>query len=300
MIHGLVAATFTPMHPDGSLRFEQIGPLVEHLTGQGLAGLFLCGSTGEGASLTTRERKQVVEAFVRATDGRLPILVHVGHNSLSEARDLAQHAAEIGADAIALAPPNYFPLGGAEAIASVLEHVAEAAPKTPLYYYHIPKLTRVEVDVRELLDIAATRIPSLQGVKYSDASPDILQTLVADYGDRINFLFGVDEMLMSGMVTGAHGAVGSTYNFIGPLFGRVLAALEVGDLATARELQEQATRLILKIVGYAPALASLKHMLKLSGVDCGPPRLPLRALSAEAAVALEADVRALGFEVTGE
>ncbi|HIE72482.1 MAG TPA: N-acetylneuraminate lyase, partial [Planctomycetes bacterium] len=84
MIQGLVAATFTPMHPDGSLRFEQIGPLVEHLTGQGLAGLFLCGSTGEGASLTTRERKQVAEAFVRATDGRLPILVHVGHNSLSE------------------------------------------------------------------------------------------------------------------------------------------------------------------------------------------------------------------------
>ena len=83
---GLVAATFTPMQSDQAIDLDAIHVLTERLLAEGVGGLFVCGSTGEGVSMTTDERKQVAEAFISAARGRVPVIVHVGHNSLHDAR----------------------------------------------------------------------------------------------------------------------------------------------------------------------------------------------------------------------
>ena len=84
-LSGLIAATFTPMRPDGSLNLAMAKPIVDHLIHSGVSGLYVCGSTGEGPLLTTDERKETAAAYVEAAAGRLPVVVQVGHSSVVEA-----------------------------------------------------------------------------------------------------------------------------------------------------------------------------------------------------------------------
>ncbi len=293
-ITGLIAAAFTPMHEDESLHLERVGPIVDHLLKQRLSGIFLCGSTGEGESLTTEERRRVAESYVEAVNGRLPVIVQVGHNSLREAQGLAAHAQALGVAAISTTPPSYFPLGDLDVLVDGLARIAEHAPDTPLYYYHIPRLTGVEVNVRQLLELAPTRLPTLAGIKYSDPSFDGLVRCVAEYGDRYDLLFGADEMLLGGMATGAHGAVGSTYNFLGPLYASIIDDVAAGNLDAARAKQARVTRMVHAIIEQQP-MPALKATMALAGVDCGPTRLPLRPLDEAQRAALERDLRAADF-----
>ena len=94
-IEGLVAATYTPFDADGHVDTAVIPRLVDRLLDNGIRGLYVCGSTGEGMSLTHEERKLVAEAYVHASSGRVPVIVQVGHNSLAEASQLAMHAESI-------------------------------------------------------------------------------------------------------------------------------------------------------------------------------------------------------------
>ena len=170
-IHGLIAATFTPMHDDGRLRLDRVPEMVDRLVARGVEGLYVCGSTGEGPLLSGAERRAVAEAFVRASAGRVPVVVQVGHNSLVEARDLAEHAHAIGADAISATPATYFKPKTLADVVDGIEAVAGGAPGLPFFYYHIPPITGVEVDVAELMIVAAARVPTLPERTGSEALP---------------------------------------------------------------------------------------------------------------------------------
>ena len=103
---GLIAAVFTPMCEDGSLNLTQVRPIVEHLIRTQVNGMFVCGTTGEGPSLSSEERRATAAAYVKAAAGKLPVMVQVGHNSLAESRALASDAQAIGAEAISATPPT--------------------------------------------------------------------------------------------------------------------------------------------------------------------------------------------------
>ena len=160
LLSGLVAAAFTPMEGDGGLDLGRVPAVCDFVLGQGVSGLFLCGSTGEGPSLSVDERMAVSEAYLEAAGGRVPVVVHAGHSSLSDARTLAAHAAKAGADAVAVLPPSSPSIASIEDLGNCLEHIAEAAPDTPLYYYHIPRLTGVGLRMVELLERAEASLPS--------------------------------------------------------------------------------------------------------------------------------------------
>ncbi|MBX3053190.1 MAG: dihydrodipicolinate synthase family protein [Caldilineaceae bacterium] len=293
-LSGLIPATFTPLNADGSLNLGQIEPMVDFLIEQKLTGLYVCGSTGEGVSLSTAERKAVAAAFVQATRGRVPVILQVGHTSLVEAQELAAHAQEIGADAISAVPPFYFKPPTLDANVRCLAQIAGAAPDLPFYYYHIPQMTGVQVDVANLLAAGSRVIPNLVGAKYSIHDVYNLQAAAELERGRFNLLFGSDEMLLSGLCAGAQGAVGTTYNFAAPLFGRVFDAFQRNDMAAAQKYQGQAVQLIRLIAGYG-GLPAFKTVLKFLGFDCGPMRLPLQTLTPQKEEALKADLTSLGF-----
>src|SRR6056297_2434077 len=123
-LDGLVAATYTPLDDEGAVDSVMVGPLVEHLLGSRVNGFYVCGSTGEGMSLTSSERKIVAEAYVQAAQRRVPVIVQVGHNSLAEARRLAAHAQEIGADMISATCPSYFKV---DTVAGLTQCMAKVA-----------------------------------------------------------------------------------------------------------------------------------------------------------------------------
>ncbi|HOA75971.1 MAG TPA: dihydrodipicolinate synthase family protein [Phycisphaerae bacterium] len=293
-ITGLVAATFTPMHSDGSLRLEAAGRMVEYLLGAGIRALYVVGSTGEGVSLTGQERRATAEAFVRAAAGRVPVIVQVGHTSLAEARELAVHAQAIGADAVSAVPPFYWKPTSAANLADCMAQVAAGAPKLPFYYYHIPAITSVGLDLVEFIRIARERVPTFAGIKYTAPTVQEYMACVAEAGDRLDILWGTDEMLISGLVAGAKAAVGSTYNYAPGLYRRIIEAFERGDLAEARRWQLLSVEMVRCILS-AGGLAAQKATMRLIGYDCGPTRLPFAPLSDEQIERMAQRLREIGL-----
>lgn len=294
-MEGLIAATYTPMSPDGAINLDQIEPMVAHLVRQRVDGLYVCGSTGEGVSLTGEERRQVAEAYVvSAKKSHLPVVVQVGHNSLHEARDLARHAAEVGADCISANAPSYFKVTDAETLVECMEVIAGGAPDLPFYYYHIPVLTGTNVDVCRFLEVATDRIPNLVGVKYTAQTVHEYQACLEWRNGCHDILWGTDEMLLSALAVGARGAVGSTYNIAAPLYRRIIEAFDQGKVCDARELTSNAIQMVRTIYQY-PFHSAMKAVLAMQGVECGACRLPQKCLEASQVEHLQAQLQEIGF-----
>jgi N-acetylneuraminate lyase len=291
---GLIAATYTPMHGDGSLALGEIPKLVAHLERAGVSGIYVCGSTGEGMSLTGEERRQVTEAFVAAASPRMATIVQVGHNSLAEARELAGHAQEIGADVISATAPSYYKITTNEMLVECMAEVAAGAPKLPFYYYHIPILTGATLDMARFLELAGERIPTLAGLKYTAPQIHEFQACRDLLGSRWDIVWGTDEMLLSALVVGARGAIGSTYNIAAPLYNQLIEAYQAGELVEAQRLQAISIRLIALLKKY-PFHAAVKCLLSQYGVACGPCRTPQESLTAETEQQLLDELEASGF-----
>ena len=286
---GLIAAPHTPLRADGSLAPDVIPRQAQLLRAAGVQGVFVGGTTGESVSLTGAERRAVAEEWMAAVGGRLPVIVHVGGYSLPDCRELARHAAEVGATAISIMAPGYFKPAGLDDLIDFCAAVAAAAPRTPLYFYDIPAMTGVPIPTARFLREGQERIPTLHGVKFTNGDLMTLQECLAV--ESCDVLFGYDEMLLAALALGARGAVGATYNFAAPLYQRILAAFERSDLAAARQAQRQSVALIRLLQEFGFARAS-KAMMRLLGVDCGPVRPPLRAMT-------EPEVRALYERLQG-
>jgi N-acetylneuraminate lyase len=294
-VKGLVAATYAPLNPNGSVNTSAVEKMAIHLSGWGCAGAFVNGTTGESLSLTVEERKAMAAAWCEVTKGSgLQVIVHVGHNSIEAASELAGHAASSGADAIGMMPPCYLKPATIEDLIACCRNVADRAPEIPFYYYHIPDLTGVFLPMIPFLEQASAEIPSLAGIKYthSDLS-EYLQCL--NFMDRsYDLFFGRDESLLAALALGAKSAVGSTYNFAAPVYNRIISKFSLGDLEGAREEQLFITALVdlLKSYGFLPASKSLMSMI---GQDMGPVRLPLHELSGNQKSRLEGELETLGF-----
>ena len=292
---GLIAASFTAFHDDGTLNLDPIESHAALLGRNGVTGVFVCGSTGEGVSMTTQERMACLQRWRDVARGGLKVLAHVGHNSLGDAQALAAHAQKAGVDAIATVAPSVLRPATVEDLVDWCAAVAARAPDTPYYYYHIPVLTHVRHDMARFMALAAERIPTFAGLKFTDENLMEFGNCVAFGGGRYNLLYGRDEILLAGLATGAHGAIGSTYNYSAPVYNRVIAAFGRGDMPAAMREMTRARECvqILEDFGGAPAG---KAMLKLCGVDCGPMRLPLRTLSPERFAQLQAALEAFGWD----
>jgi N-acetylneuraminate lyase len=293
-LSGLVAAPFTPFRPDGELALTAIPQLGRLLHQNQVSATFVCGTTGEGSSLTTAERMQVAQAWRDTLPAGLKLTVHVGHLSLVDSKALARHAAAIGADAIATIAPSFFRPDDANALIAWCAEVAAAAPGLPFYYYHMPAMTGVDIPVRDFLAGVKDRIPSLVGVKFTHEDLLDYADARAFAGGRYSILFGRDEILLSGLQLGAPGAVGSTYNYAAPLYHRIMRAFAAGDLEAARRDQARAQQFI-DIMNRHGGLPAGKTIMKFIGADCGPVRLPLRPLSPEAEKSFRAELDACGF-----
>lgn len=293
-LHGLIAAPYTAFHTDGSLNLAFIEKQAEALITNGVMGAFVCGTTGEGVSLTSAERMQVAERWQEVAGDKLRIIVHVGHTCLAEARVLAAHAEKINAAGVSNCAPFFFKPGNLTDLVAFCAEIAAAAPSLPYYYYHIPSMTGVSLPAAGFLRAASPLIPNLAGVKFTYEN-------LMDYADcvqledgRFDAVFGRDEILVAGMSMGAKGAIGSTYNFAAPIYQRMIAAFNRGDLVTAQAEQARANAMIDILIRYGGLIAG-KAIMRLIGLDCGPVRLPLSDLSPTQCEALRRDLEWVGF-----
>ena len=294
-INGYIVAPFTPMHEDGSLKLDLIPEYADYLIKNGLDGVFTCGSTGEGALLTLEERKRVTEKWMEVARGRLKVIVHTGVTNLSDQINLASHAQEIGAFAVATMAPAFLGPKHVQELGEFCAAVASAATKLPFYYYHIPALNGSNISIMELLKYAEKEISNFAGVKYTHENLHEFAQCLRYANSKYELFYGLDETFLSGLVYGCTAGIGGTYNHCFALYKKIKKAFERGDLKLARDLQHKSQLFVNVLINYRGNIVGGKRIMKFLGLDCGPNRLPLQNISDQEELQIKAELEAINF-----
>lgn len=295
-IEGLIAAPFTPFDQQGELNLDAIPSYYSFLKNNGVVGAFICGSTGEGVSLTFEEKIKVMTAWANLTkhDDDFTLMMFLGGTNIKECQKLARLSENQGVDAISFTSPFYFKPANAKQLALCCAEVAAAAPNTAFYYYHIPVLTGGNYPMIDLLKEVDSLIPNFKGIKYTHEDfMDFLSCL--NFNDRkYDLLWGRDENMLSSLAVGSKGAVGSTYNYAAPLYHRLIAAYGTGDMEKANALQQKSIDMI-TLLGKYGGIATGKAYMKLVDMDCGEFRLPVSNMDDAHFSEFKKDVEKLNF-----
>jgi N-acetylneuraminate lyase len=296
-LQGLIAAPFTPLQKDGSLNLSIIPEYYEMLKANSVTGAFICGSTGEGVSMTTKEKMAVAEAWASCTKSNpeFKVMTLLGGTSIADCKELAKHANQIGLYAVSFTAPFYFKPANVDMLAKACAEIAAVVPDMPFYYYHIPVLTGVNFPMMELLKSVDEKLPNFAGIKYTHEDfMDFLSCLRFKNG-KYDMLWGRDENMLSALVLGAKGSVGSTFNYAAPLYSQLISAFDIGDLETARKLQQQSIDMI-TLLGKYGGIATGKAYMKLVGIDCGEFRLPVKNMTAQEFELFKSDTEKMAFK----
>jgi len=294
-ISGLIAAPYSPLKENGVLNPSAVKNYADLLIRNNVKGAFICGSSGEGISLTLDERKTLAEHWVNYVDGRIKVIVHIGTTSIKDAQALGKHAADIGADAIASFDPIYYLVPWMDDLVTYYKEMLKDSNGLPFYSYNIPGLTHYQTDYSEFCRRAIEEIPGYAGVKYTNNNLMEYGQLIKKFGDKIDLLFGADELLINALASGAKGAVGSTYNFMPSIYNDLISHFNNGNMEKARELQILSQDIISLMPKYHGSIVFGKAVMNIIGIDCGPNRLPLKTLSPNELKELRKDLTALGF-----
>lgn len=274
----LVVAAVTPLSDDGTRLDEAaIAPYLSFLTRHGADGVFACGTTGEGVLLSVDERRRAASTFREAGSGIL--VVHAGAQTTADTAALAAHAAEIGADAVAVIAPPYYALD-ADALTAHFVAAARACAPLPFYCYAFTARSGYPLPIEVIRRIGAA-VDNLAGLKVSESPFE----RVAPYLELgLPVLIGNEPLIADGV---ARGAIGSVSGMSAAFPDVVRAALDDADDAGTTRLQ--ALRAALEESGQF--IAAVKHVLGMRGVPVGPGmRAPLRTLDAPEAERLETAV----------
>src|SRR5881392_2537904 len=265
MLRGALAAALTPLKDAGeSLDEGTIAPYVDFLVAGGVDGLLALGTTGEGFLLPVEQRRRAAQLFVEAADARLQVAVHCGAQSTWDTVELSAHAADAGADAVAVMAPPYFPLDDAELLAH-LAAAARAAAPTPFYVYEFAARSgyAVPLPVLEQLREAA---PNFRGLKVSDVPWDRFEPYLVE---GLDVFVGPEALIPQGLGAGAVGAVSALASAFPDLVARAVREPASARLGSVRELVQR-----------FPFQAALKAVVARRGVAIRPDvRRPLRGLT---------------------
>jgi len=273
MLRGALAAAVTPLTDAGEALDEDVlAPYVEFLAAGGVDGLLALGTTGEGFLLPIKQRLRAAQLFVEAAGERLQVVVHCGAQSTWDTVELAAHAADIGADAVAVMAPPYFPLDE-QALLAHLAAAARACAPTPFYVYEFASRSGYPVPLAVLQELREAA-PNFRGLKVSDTPWERFEPYLIE---GLDVFVGPEALIRQGFAGGAVGVVSA----LGSAFPELIAAAvrdpDAADLGPVRTAMER-----------FPLQAALKVVLASRGVPIGPAvRRPLRSLTDEERTELE-------------
>lgn len=295
-ITGLIDAPFTPFDAEGNINLAPIPAYAQMLKKNGLKGAFVNGSSGEGYMLTTDERKAIAEAWVKAAPDDFKVIVHVGSCCARDARELARHAAEIGAWGIGAMAPPFPKIGRVEELVKYIEEIASGAPELPFYFYHIPAFNGAYLPMLDLLKAVDGRVPNFAGIKYTYESIYEYNQCRLYADGKFDMLHGQDETILPALAMGgARGGIGGTTNYNGRELVAIIDAWNRGDIDAAREHQNFAQEVINVICRYRGNIVGGKRIMKLIGLDLGPNRTPFRNITDLEEADMRRELEEIGF-----
>ena len=285
-IIGLIDAPFTPFYENGEVNYEPIAAYAKMLAKNGLKGVFINGSSGEGYMLTEEERMKLAEEWVKAAPEGFKVIVHVGSCCVKASKMLAEHAQKIGAWGIGAMAPPFPKIGRIEELVKYCEEMA-GAPNLPFYYYHIPAFNGAFLPMVELLKAVDGRIPNFAGIKYTYESIYEYNQCRLYKNGKFDMLHGQDETILPSLAMGgAQGGIGGTTNYNGINLVGIIDAWKAGDIEKAR---------INVICHYRGNIVGGKRIMKLIGLDLGKNRTPFQNMTDEEEARMKAELEAINF-----
>ncbi|TDX79555.1 N-acetylneuraminate lyase [Neorhizobium sp. R1-B] len=270
-LEGIFSALLTPFKDDETIDRAAIGPFVDFQVRQKIQGTYVGGSSGEAMLQSLQERSNALEWTADAAAGRLALIAHVGAIATADTIELARVANTNGYNAVSAITPYYYGFSREE----VMEHYRALADASalPLIIYNFPART-AGFSTEELSNLLGHG--NIIGIKHTSSDMFQLERLRQTNPDALIYN-GYDEMCLAGLASGARGAIGTTYNFMGDLFVALQAHVLAGQIEDARTLQRVANDIIdvLIAVGVMPGS---KAALDVMGVPIGPSRRPFRKL----------------------
>lgn len=295
-ITGLIDAPFTPFYENGEVNLEPIEQYAKMLAKNGLKGVFINGSSGEGYMLTEDERMRLAERWVEVAPEGFKVIVHVGSTCVKSSERLAAHAQKIGAFGIGAMATPFPKIGRIEELVKYCEEIAAAAPELPFYYYHIPAFNGAYLSMLDFLKAVDGRIPNFAGIKYTYESLYEYNQCRLYANGKFDMLHGQDETILPCLAMGgAQGGIGGTTNYNGRCLVGILDAWKSGDLEKARELQNYAQEVINVICHFRGNIVGGKRIMKLIGLDLGKNRTPFNNMTDEGETRMKQELEAIDF-----
>ena len=295
-IIGLIDAPFTPFYPNGDVNFEPIPAYAQMLKKNGLQGVFINGSSGEGYMLTPDERMKLAECWKGAAPEGFKVIVHVGSCCVRESRRLAEHAASIGAWGIGAMAPPFPKVNRVEELVKYIEEIACGAPNLPFYYYHIPAFNGAFLPMVKLLEAVDGRVPNFAGIKYTFESMYEYNQCRLYKNGKYDMLHGQDETILPCLAMGgARGGIGGTTNYNGRELVGIIEAWKAGNLELAQERQNFSQEVINVICHYRGNIVAGKRIMKLIGLDLGKNRTPFQNMTDDEEARMKEELEAIRF-----
>jgi 4-hydroxy-tetrahydrodipicolinate synthase len=242
---------------------------------QGADGVLVLGTNGEGPSFSVAERKKITEFAVKNRNG-LDLIITTGTANFKETIELSQHAAAVGGDSVLIHPPFYFKNPQGAGVVDYFRMIFDKV-KTPVLYYHIPRVTGVPVDVSVINTLA--KHPNFAGVKNSNAIPEEFETFSSQTPGRLNIISGTDNNMLAALKHG-NGVILGSGNVYTKQVAAVFAAHRAGrDPQPEFDKLEAAVKLM-RANGYGSNYNAIKYALnQMMGVNrvslARPPHVPL-------------------------
>ena len=256
-LRGIFPATVTPFDEGSVFDGAAMRRIVKYQLNAGVHGFYLCGGTGEGLLLTTSEHRAVAETVVDEVAGKATVVSHVGAFQTADTLVRAKDAKEVGVDAVAALPPAYFYKPDEQGLVQYYSLLAEEAAPLPVLVYNIPQRTGVTM-TPDLYD-RLLEIENIIGMKDSSGDVFAIGGFVSQQPDAVIFN-GDDTVVLGGLLAGARGGIGLTYNLMPQLFVKLWDAVQAGDMTLAAETQQCINERIAIVIRWE-GLAAAKQIL---------------------------------------
>lgn len=232
IFEGMASAIITPLNEKG-IDYELFAKLIEWQIAEGIDGLVVCGTTGEGATLTDEEHKSAIEFMVKQVAGRVPVIAGTGSNDTAYAVELTKHACQIGVDGVLTVTP-YYNKATQKGLIKSFTQIADAS-SVPVILYNVPSRTGVNIAPKTVLELS--KHPNINAIK--EASGDISQIAEIAHlcGDNINIYSGNDDQVVPIMSLGGKGCISVLSNLLPKETSEMCRLFREGDVKAAARLQ---------------------------------------------------------------
>ncbi len=252
----------TPFKANHEVDYDALAKATKFVLAKGADGIYACGGSSEFPLLTTEERKRCLEVIIANADGK-EVIAHVGSSSTLEAIELAKHAYQAGATMLSAVAPYYFGYTFAQ-VKEYFHSIAHATPLSLMIYSAAQARAYTIAELKELL-----LDEKISSVKYTGYDFYALERLINAYPDK-KFYTGADEAFLAGQAVGAHGAIGTTYNYYADKYILARELFLKGENEKALAIIHKLNDITEILISGGALLASTKYMMRLQGLDILP------------------------------